>query len=45
VIRTVPRGGTPGAAPALTTANLPAIEPNPGVNAIAVSHGVVDVPH
>jgi hydroxybutyrate-dimer hydrolase len=45
VIRTVPRGGTPGAAPALTTANLPAIEPNPGVNAIAVSRGVVDIPH
>lgn len=45
VIRTVPRGGAPGAAPALTTANLPAIEPNPSGNAIAVSHGVVDIPH
>ncbi|KAA0084900.1 D-(-)-3-hydroxybutyrate oligomer hydrolase [Paraburkholderia sp. T12-10] len=45
VLRTIPRGGTPGAAPALTTANLPAIASNPGSNAIAVSHGVVDVPH
>lgn len=44
VIRTVPRGGLPGAAPALTTANLPAIEPNPGGNAIEVRHGIVDVP-
>ena len=45
VVRAVPRGGTPGAAPALTTANLPAIAVNPGGNAIAVSHGTVDVPH
>jgi hydroxybutyrate-dimer hydrolase len=45
VIRTVPRGGTPGAAPALTTANLPAIQSNPGSNAIEARHGVVDVPH
>lgn len=45
VIRTVPRGGTPGAAPALTTANLPAIAPNPGSNAIAVDGGRVNVPH
>lgn len=44
VIRTVPRGGLPGAAPALTTANLPAIAPNPGGNAIEVRHGIVDVP-
>ncbi|WP_341316252.1 D-(-)-3-hydroxybutyrate oligomer hydrolase [Paraburkholderia sp. IMGN_8] len=45
VIRTVPRGGTPGAAPALSVANLPAIVANPGSNAIGVSHGVVNVPH
>ncbi|MDG0024825.1 D-(-)-3-hydroxybutyrate oligomer hydrolase [Trinickia sp. Y13] len=45
VIRTVPRGGTPGAAPALSTANLPAIQSNPGSNAIEARHGVVEVPH
>ncbi|MGN6668275.1 MAG: D-(-)-3-hydroxybutyrate oligomer hydrolase [Trinickia sp.] len=45
VIRTVPRGGTPGAAPALTTANLPAIVLHPGSNAIDVDRGVVNVPH
>ena len=45
VIRTVPRGGTPGAAPALTTANLPAIAPNPGSDEIVVERGVVNVPH
>jgi hydroxybutyrate-dimer hydrolase len=45
VVRTIPRGGAPGAAPALTTANLPAIEANPGANAIDVDHGIVNVPH
>jgi hydroxybutyrate-dimer hydrolase len=45
VIRTVPRGGSPGAAPALSVADLPAIVANPGSNAIGVSHGVVNVPH
>jgi hydroxybutyrate-dimer hydrolase len=45
VIRTVPRGGTPGAAPALSTANLPAIAPDPGSNAIEVNAGIVNVPH
>jgi len=45
VVRAVPRGGIPGAAPKLTAANLPAIESAPGVNAIGVSHGVVNVPH
>ena len=29
VVRTVPRGGTPGAAPALTAANIPPIDPAP----------------
>jgi hydroxybutyrate-dimer hydrolase len=45
VIRTVPRGGTAGAAPELSVANLPAIVANPGSNAISVNHGVVNVPH
>jgi hydroxybutyrate-dimer hydrolase len=45
VIRTVPRGGSPGAALALSVANLPAIVAKPGSNAIGVSHGVVNVPH
>ncbi|WP_323121747.1 D-(-)-3-hydroxybutyrate oligomer hydrolase [Burkholderia alba] len=44
VIRTTPRGGVPGAAPALTTSNLPPIEPSPGANAIRSGAGVVDVP-
>jgi hydroxybutyrate-dimer hydrolase len=44
VIRTVPRGGTPGAAPLLTTANLPAIAATPGSNAIKVGSGAVNVP-
>lgn len=44
VIHTTPRGGTPGAAPALTTANLPAIAASPGVNAITVANGAVNVP-
>ena len=45
VVRTIPRGGVPGAAPPLTAANLPAIAPNPSSNAIEVSAGVVNVPH
>jgi hydroxybutyrate-dimer hydrolase len=45
VIRTIPRGGNPGAAPALGVANLPAIVANPGSNAIRVNDGVVNVPH
>jgi len=45
VIHTVPRGGTPGAAPALTTANLPAIAASPGANAITVVNGAVNVPN
>ncbi|MBP0591259.1 D-(-)-3-hydroxybutyrate oligomer hydrolase [Paraburkholderia sp. LEh10] len=44
VVRAVPRGGTPGAAPALTTANLPAISMSPGSNAIQVGAGAVNVP-
>jgi len=45
VVRTVARGGTPGAAPALTAANLPAITANPGADAITVGAGVVNVPN
>jgi hydroxybutyrate-dimer hydrolase len=45
VVHTVPRGGSPGAAPALTVANLPAIAANPGGNAITVSNGAVNVPN
>ncbi|MEC5408143.1 D-(-)-3-hydroxybutyrate oligomer hydrolase [Paraburkholderia sp. MPAMCS5] len=45
VVHTVPRGGTAGAAPALTTANLPAIAANPGANAITVANGAVNVPN
>ncbi|MEJ8797426.1 D-(-)-3-hydroxybutyrate oligomer hydrolase [Trinickia caryophylli] len=44
VVRTVPRGGTPGAAPALAAANLPDIVMNPGSNAIDVNRGTVRVP-
>ncbi|MBN3787715.1 D-(-)-3-hydroxybutyrate oligomer hydrolase [Burkholderia sp. Ac-20353] len=44
VIRTVPRGGTPGAAPALTGANLPPISTAPGGNAITAGAGAIDVP-
>ncbi|NUY02009.1 D-(-)-3-hydroxybutyrate oligomer hydrolase [Paraburkholderia sp. JPY169] len=45
VIHTIPRGGTPGAAPALTTANLPAIAASPGANAISATNGAVNVPN
>lgn len=51
LVRTVPRGGTDGAAPALTAANVPAIQPTPargdtitfapGINTLP---GVLDVP-
>ncbi|WP_250509436.1 D-(-)-3-hydroxybutyrate oligomer hydrolase [Caballeronia sp. GACF4] len=45
VVHTVARGGTPGAAPQLTVANLPAIAASPGANAISVNGGVVNVPN
>ena len=45
VIRTVPRGGTPGAAPALTPTNLPAISAQPAAaDRITVGSGSVVVP-
>ncbi|WP_213303884.1 D-(-)-3-hydroxybutyrate oligomer hydrolase [Paraburkholderia sacchari] len=45
VVRTTPRGGNPGAAPALAVTNLPSIVANPGSNAISARDGVVNVPH
>jgi hydroxybutyrate-dimer hydrolase len=45
VVHTVPRGGTAGAAPALTVSNLPAILASPGENAIAFGGGGVNVPN
>ncbi len=45
VVRTVPRGGTPGAAPAITAANVPPIAATPtAANAIAYSSGTVTIP-
>ena len=44
VVRTVPRGGAPGAAPALTAANLPPVAANPGGNAIGFANGVLSIP-
>lgn len=44
VVRTIPRGGTPGAAPPLSASNLPPIAASPGANAIRAGGGVVDVP-
>jgi hydroxybutyrate-dimer hydrolase len=45
VVRTVPRGGTPGAAPALTPANLPAFQAQPAVaDRISAGKATVSVP-
>jgi hydroxybutyrate-dimer hydrolase len=45
VVRTVPRGGTPGAAPALTAANVPAIAANPAAgDRITFSGTTLNVP-
>ncbi|NRF71884.1 D-(-)-3-hydroxybutyrate oligomer hydrolase [Aquincola sp. S2] len=45
VVRTVPRGGTPGTAPALTAANVPAIAAAPAAaNAITMSGTTLTVP-
>jgi hydroxybutyrate-dimer hydrolase len=46
VVRTVARGGTPGAAPAITTANVPVFVTTPTTaNAITVSGNTVSVPN
>lgn len=45
VVRTVPRGGTPGSAPELTKANVPPITETPATgDAIRFSHGTLSVP-
>jgi hydroxybutyrate-dimer hydrolase len=45
VVRTVPRGGTPGAAPAITTANVPPIKmAPPSTDLITFSSSVVTIP-
>ena len=45
VVRTVPRGGVPGAAPQITASNVPTFVTTPAAsNAIAVSGGTVSVP-
>jgi hydroxybutyrate-dimer hydrolase len=45
VVHTVPRGGTPGAAPQITTANVPPIQANPAsANLITFSNGTVTIP-
>ena len=44
VVHTTPRGGTPGAAPPLTLANVPPISTSPGANAITFGGGAVNIP-
>ena len=45
VVRTVPRGGTPGSAPAITTANLPPLAATPlAGDAIAITAGAIAIP-
>ncbi|MBX3654431.1 MAG: D-(-)-3-hydroxybutyrate oligomer hydrolase [Ramlibacter sp.] len=45
VVRTTPRGGTPGAAPAITAANVPAIATTPAAaNAIGFAGTTLSVP-
>jgi hydroxybutyrate-dimer hydrolase len=45
VVRTTPRGGTPGAAPAITAANVPAISAAPATaDQITYASGVLTVP-
>ena len=39
VVRTVPRGGTPGAAPALTAANIPPISATPAAGDLITFDG------
>lgn len=45
VVRTTPRGGTPGSAPPITTANVPKIAATPAAaNTISVASGTINVP-
>jgi hydroxybutyrate-dimer hydrolase len=46
VLRTTPRGGSPGAAPAITAANVPPIPATPAAaDTITVGAGVINVPN
>ena len=46
VVRTTPRGGTPGAAPPITAANVPKIAATPAAaNTISIGSGVINVPN
>ena len=46
VVRTVPRGGTPGAAPPITTANVPPMAQTPAAgNAITFSGNTLNIPN
>ena len=46
VVRTSPRGGTAGTAPAITVANLPNIAPTPiAGDVIAASAGAISLPN
>ena len=46
VVRTTPRGGTPGAAPAITAANVPPIMAAPAAaDAIGFSGNAINVPN
>ncbi len=46
VVRTTPRGGTPGAAPPITSANVPQIQSAPAAgDLITFSHGTLSVPN
>jgi hydroxybutyrate-dimer hydrolase len=45
VVRTVPRGGTPGAAPAITPANVPPVSANPAAaDTITFSNNTLTIP-
>ena len=45
VVRAVPRGGTPGSAPPITTANVPKIAASPAAaNTITIGSGTINVP-
>ncbi len=44
VVHTVPRGGTPGAAPPITLSNVPPIQSNPGPNAIFYGGSMLSIP-
>jgi hydroxybutyrate-dimer hydrolase len=45
VVRTIPRGGTPGSAPPITSANVPPIQAAPAAgDLITFSHGTLSVP-